>query len=98
MYEISCLYDYLDYLKDNIKRLELILKYNDKMNEAKTEKKRAYYREGMKMLFLIDENFDNFKQVYEDYKHALEVRSDRVKKLYNEKTSWYNRIAVGQLQ
>ena len=84
LYEISCLYDYLDYLKDNIKRLELILKYNDKMNEAKTDKKRAYYREGMKMLFLIDENFDNFKLVYEDYKHALEIRSDRIKKLYNE--------------
>lgn len=84
LYEISCLYDYLDYLKDNIKRLELILKYNDKMNEAKTDKKRAYYREGMKMLFLIDENFDNFKQVYEDYKHALDIRSDRIKKLYNE--------------
>lgn len=84
LYEISCLYDYLDYLKDNIKRLELILKYNDKMNEAKTDKKKEYYREGMKMLFLIDENFDNFKQVYEDYKHALEIRSDRVKKLYNE--------------
>lgn len=84
LYEISCLYDYLNYLKDNIKRLELILKYNDKMNEAKSDKKKEYYREGMKMLFLIDENFDNFKQVYEDYKHALEVRSDRVKKLYNE--------------
>ena len=80
LYEISCLYDYLNYLKDNIKRLELILKYNDKMNEAKSDKKKEYYREGMKMLFLIDENFDNFKQVYEDYKHALEVRSDRVKK------------------
>ena len=84
LYEISCLYDYLNYLKINIKRLELILKYNDKMNEAKSDKKKEYYREGMKMLFLIDENFDNFKQVYEDYKHALEVRSDRVKKLYNE--------------
>ena len=84
LYEISCLYDYLDYLKDNIKRLELILKYNDKMNEAKTDKKREYYRGGKKMLFLIDENFDNYKQVYEDYKHALEIRSDRVTKLYNE--------------
>ena len=84
LYEISCLYDYLDYLKDNIKRLELILKYNDKMNEAKTDKKKQYYKEGMKMLFLVDENFENFKQVYEDYKNALEMRSDRVRKLYNE--------------
>ena len=82
LYEISCLYDYLDYLKDNIKRLELVLKYNDKMNEAKTDKKKQYYKEGMKMLFLSDENFDNFKQVYEDYKNALDMRSDRIRKLY----------------
>lgn len=84
LYEIGCLYDYLDYLKENIKRLELIMKYNDKMNDAKTDKKKQYYKEGMRMLFLTDENFDNFKQVYEDYKNALEMRSDRVKKLYDE--------------
>lgn len=84
LYEISCLYDYLDYLKDNIKRLELIMKYNDKMNEAKTDKKKQYYKEGMKMLFLSDENFENFKQVYQDYKNALDMRSDRVRKLYDE--------------
>ena len=84
LYEISCLYDYLDYLKENIKRLELICKYNDKMNDAKSDKKKSYYKEGMKLLFAADENFDNFKQVYEEYKNALEIRSDRIKKLYDE--------------
>lgn len=84
LYEISCLYDYLDYLKDNIKRLELIMKYNNKMNEAKTDKKKQYYKGGMKMLFLPDENFENFKQVYQDYKNALDMRSDRIRKLYDE--------------
>ena len=84
LYEISCLYEYLDYLKENIKRLDLINKYAKKMEEAKTDKKRAYYNEGMKMLFQIDENFDNYKQVYNDYKTALDIRSDRVKKLYDE--------------
>ena len=84
LYEISCLYDYLDYLKENIKRLELICKYSDKMEEAKTDKKKNYYKEGMRMLFQIDENFDNYRQVYEDYKNALEMRKDRVDKLYNE--------------
>ena len=84
LYEISCLYEYLDYLKENIKRLDLINKYAQKMEEAKTDKKRAYYNEGMKMLFQIDENFDNYKQVYNDYKTALDIRSDRVKKLYDE--------------
>ena len=83
-YEIACLYDYLDYLKENIKRLELICKYADKMESAKTDKKKLYYKEGMKMLFQADENFDNFRQVYEDYQNALHIRSDRVQKLYNE--------------
>lgn len=84
LYEISCLYEYLDYLKDNIKRFELICKYAQKMENAKTDKKRNYYKEGMKMLFQADENFDNYLQVYEDYKNALAIRSDRVDKLYNE--------------
>ena len=84
LYEISCLYEYLDYLKENIKRLELVCKYADKMEEAKTDKKKSYYKEGMRMLFQVDENFDNYRQVYEDYKNALEIRTDRVKKLYNE--------------
>lgn len=84
LYEISCLYEYLDYLKDNIKRFELICKYAKKMEEAKNEKKKNYYKEGMQILFQADENFDNYMQVYEDYKNALAIRSDRVAKLYNE--------------
>ena len=84
LYEISCLYEYLDYLKENIKRLELICEYADKMEEAKTDKKKNYYKEGMRLLFQIDENFENYRQVYEDYKNALTTRTERVDKLYNE--------------
>ena len=84
LYEISCLYEYLDYLKENIKRLDLICKYANKMNEAKTDKKKSYYKEGMKLLFQADEIFDNYMQVFEDYKYALQFRSERVDKLYKE--------------
>lgn len=84
LYEISCLYEYLDYLKENIKRLDLISKYDSKMQEAKTDKKKNYYREGMRMLFQVDENFDNYKQVFQDYKNALAIRTDRIDKLYKE--------------
>ena len=84
LYEISCLYEYLDYLKDNIKRLTLINKYKEKMEEAKTDKKREYYREGMRLLFQAGENFDNFPEIFKDYKDALEIRTDRVEKLYKE--------------
>ena len=83
-YEIACLYEYLDYLKNNIKRLELICSYAAKMNSAKTEKKKAYYKEGMRLLFQPDENFDNYLQVFEDYKNALNIRTDRIDKLRNE--------------
>ena len=84
LYEISCLYEYLDYLKENIKRLELICKYANKMLEAKTDKKKNYYKEGMRLLFQVDENFDNYNQIYKEYKNALNIRTDRVQKLYNE--------------
>ena len=84
LYEISSLYEYLDYLKENIKRLELICKYSDKMLEAKNDKKKNYYKEGMRLLFQPDENFGNYIQVFEEYKNALKIRTDRVDKLYNE--------------
>ena len=54
------------------------------MQEAKTDKKKNYYREGMKMLFQVDENFNNYKQVFKDYQNALEIRTDRIDKLYKE--------------
>ena len=54
------------------------------MEEAKTDKKKNYYKEGMRLLFQIDENFENYRQVYEDYKNALAIRTERVDKLYNE--------------
>lgn len=83
-YEIACLYEYVEYLKDNIKRLELICSYAAKMNAAKTDKKKSYYKEGMRLLFQPEENFDNYLQVYEDYKNAYTLRSDRIDKLRNE--------------
>ena len=60
------------------------MKYARKMDEAKNDKKKNYYKEGMRLLFQADENFDNYEQVYNDYKNALTLRSDRIDKLYNE--------------
>ena len=84
IFYMRLVYEYLDYLKENIKRLDLISKYDNKMQEAKTDKKKNYYKEGMKMLFQVDENFDNYKQVFQDYKNALAIRTDRIDKLYKE--------------
>lgn len=84
LYEISCVVDYVDYLKEQIKRLELIEKYREKMETASKEKTREYYKEGMKLLFLVDENFDNYQTILKEYRHALEIRQKRIQDLYDE--------------
>ena len=82
--EISLVFDYIDYIKDNIKRLELIDNYNAKMQTANSEKKRNYYKEGMQMLFQSGENFQNYHQILHEYRDALIVRKNRINDLYNE--------------
>lgn len=84
LYEISCVMEYIDYLDEQIKRLEKIEKYDLKSQKAKKEKERDYYREGMKMLFAQGENFENYQQVLDEYRHAVIIRQDVKEKLYNE--------------
>ena len=83
-YEISCVVDYLDYLKENIKRLELIDSYYLKMQKSSNEHKRNYYKEGMQMLFQTGENFQNYHKVLKEYRDALIIRENRIRDLYNE--------------
>lgn len=84
LYEISCVVGYVNYLKENIKRLELIDKYRVKMDKATKEKTKNYYLEGMKLLLHTDETLDNYTTILEEYRNALVVRETRIKALYNE--------------
>ena len=84
LYEISGVEDYLKYLKEEIKRLETIEKYGTKMEEAKNDKKREYYKEGMEYLFSPGETIDNYPGVLNDYRQAYKNRTQMVGKLYNE--------------
>lgn len=83
-YEITCVLEYVDYLKEQIKRLEEIDNYNLKREKAKKEKDKNYYSKGMRMLFAQGENFENYKNVLEEYKEAFVTRKDIIDKLYNE--------------
>ena len=83
-YEIACAQDYIDYLEDNLKRFEKIEKYYRKMQSSKTEAKKNYFLEYMKLYFKDDENMDNYLQVYEDYKNAYKLRKEKIDNLYNE--------------
>lgn len=84
LYEISCVIDYINYLNEQIDRLEKIEKYDLKSQKAKKDKDREYYREGMRMLFESGENFDNYKQILDEYRIAVINREDVKDKLYKE--------------
>ena len=83
-YEISCVTGYVDYLKDQIKKIEQILEYEEKMDKAHSEKKKNYYKEGMEMLFQEGENFENIHKIYHEYQTAYLTRKEIVDKLYEE--------------
>lgn len=84
IYEIYCTQGYLDYLKKQIKRLSQIEDYNNKMLNAKSEHKKSYYHEGMKMLYDNGETDENYKDILEQYKSALVTRTDMLEKLNEE--------------
>ena len=83
-YEIACSQDYVDYLAESIKRFEQIEKYYDKMLKSKTESKKEYYLEYLKYYFRENENLDNFRELYEDYKKSYQIRKEKIDHLYNE--------------
>jgi hypothetical protein len=83
-YEIFCMQEYIDYLQENIKRLNLAEKYFNKMKEAKTESKEQYFYEYAKMYLEKDENFNNFKQIKKEFNDAYLIRKEKIDNLYNE--------------
>ena len=84
LYEISCVMNYVEYLESQIKRLETIEKYSNKVKSSKKPEDKDYYIAGMKMLLQSGESLDNYKQVLSEYKNALEVRKKRIADLYHE--------------
>ena len=83
-YEISCAQDYVDYLKENINRLEKVKKYYDKMMKSTTEDKRNYYLEYMKIYLIENETVGNFFNIYDNYKNAYEIRKAKIENLFDE--------------
>ena len=76
--------DYVEYLKQQIKRLELIQTYQKKADNTNKQKTKDYYQEGMRLLFQDGETFANYNTVLEEYKQALHTREAAIEKLYLE--------------
>ena len=85
LYEISCVMEYIDYLDEQVTRLEKVEKYDLKSQKAKKEKEKNYYKEGMRMLFSQGENFENYNQILDEYRQAIIVGQDVKQKLYDER-------------
>ena len=83
-FEIYNVIQYVDYLKDNIKRLKKAEKYFEKAKTAKKDDKKQYFIEYTKLYLDKDENIDNFLQIKDEYENALKVRQDKIDNLYNE--------------
>lgn len=83
-YEIASRADYLDYLKDEIKRFEEALRYYEKMEASRTESKKDYYRQGAEVFLRKNENVDVIPQTLEELKKAYKERKEHINKLYLE--------------
>lgn len=83
-YEIYNLSQYINYLQDEISRLEQIKIYEEKMKNSSKEIDKEYYLDTIKQLFSIGETFENYKQIAEEYKQAYCVRKKQMDNLYSE--------------
>ena len=73
-YELYNVGLYVDYLKKEIKRLEQIGDYINKMNTTRSETDKAYYYGVIKTTFQPGENLENYEQVLLEYKEAYDTR------------------------
>ena len=83
-FEIYNVLQYVEYLKDNIKRLKKAEKYFEKSQSAKNDDKKQYFIEYTKLYLDKDETIDNFLEIKEEYETAYKIRQGKVDNLYNE--------------
>lgn len=83
-YEISCVYEYIDYLKKQIKRLENIKKWHEEMTQFSNQKDRDYYLSIIRQTFDTNENLDNYRTILDEYKNAYQIRKSKIDSLYTE--------------
>ena len=83
-YEISGKQEYLDFIKENLKRFDQMSIYKKKMDESKKDKDKSYYLEGIKMLLQQNETLENIDQVRDELKEAYDFRKKEIDHLWNE--------------
>lgn len=84
IYEMACIEDYITYLKSEIKRLETINKYYEKMKLTMKDNDREYFLEGIHLMLSQGENIENFQNVLLEYRDALVAKQETIDKLNKE--------------
>lgn len=83
-YEIFCMQEYVDYLKENIKRLETAEKYYNKMTSTKTKEKQQYFYEYTKIYLENGEDINNISELKNEYIDSYNTRKQKIDNLYSE--------------
>lgn len=83
-YEISQRMEYLEYLENELKRLKDAMKYYNKMQAAKKEDEKEYFRQSAKYFLRKEENIENLPKIFKEMQNSYEVRLEHINKLYKE--------------
>lgn len=83
-YELSCVMDYVSTLKKDLKRYKKIAHYYNKRNSARSEEKRQYFEEYMKIYMHSNESIDGFEHLYEELYATYTLRKTDIKNLVKE--------------
>ena len=83
-YEISCLMDYMDYLKQEIKRFKKIDSLVKKRDSSKKDKDYQYYNDYIKLYLKKNEPIEKIYDIYNDFLNTYNEKYKNLKKLFNE--------------
>lgn len=83
-YEICVRSDYLDFLKDEIKRISSAMQEYKKMSKMKKESDREYYKPMVKAYLRNNEDPEKCPEILAELKEAFKVRKTHIEKLYDE--------------
>ena len=83
-YEIYSSFEYIKYLKENIKRLNIVKKYDEKRQKANSSSKKDYFLEGMKCYLIENETTQNYSDILNDYLNAYDKKMNDIDHLQSE--------------
>ena len=83
-HEISCIESYVDYIKNQINRLNKVDEYLQGYNEATSNRDKKDFKELIDYYLKSGETLQNYKQIIKEYEHAYVVRNENINKLKNE--------------